>query len=162
MDEGTLADRIKERAQTWFMEDGWSLRKETLTDAIWAFVAEDQSGRKIVAGQKIGKKDELVIQGAVKVDEETSSKITQLPHNEKDDFIWDLRFELLRTDLEFSGTKLPLEKVEVVGRICFDALAKDTFLQKVSQVRKGILIVQWMLARKFAKQPPKKELGFHR
>ncbi len=60
------------------------------------------------------------------------------------------------------GIEVPLKRVEVMGRICFDALSKDAFLQKVSQVRKGILIVIWILAKKFATQPPRKELGFQR
>ncbi len=153
---------IRDKAQQWFMDDGWSIRQEKTPDASWAIVADDGKGRKVIAGQKPGRNDQLIFQAAVIIDDITSSKINDLPEGERNDLLWNLRFELLRTDLEFMGVETPLKRVEVAGRLCFEALTKDAFLNKVSQVRKGILIVLWMLARKFATQPPRKELGFQR
>jgi hypothetical protein len=153
---------IREKAQNWFMEDGWSVRKEPAPDATWAIVADDGKGRKVVVGQTPGRDDQLLFQGAVIIDDITSDKINELPESERNNLLWDIRFELIKTDLEFMGIEAPLKRVEVMGRIFFDALTKDAFLNKVSQVRKGILIVIWMLAKKFATQPPRKELGFHR
>ncbi len=103
----------------------------------------------------------MIIKGAVAFDEVATKKISQLPEDERNDWLWDLRFELLRADLEFRSIEIPLKRVEVVGRICFDALAKDAFINKVSQARKGVLIIVWVLARKVAERPPRKELGFH-
>ena len=164
---GTMASdittsNIREKAQSWFLEDGWRISQEPAPDASWAIVADDGKGRKVVVGQKPGRDDQLLFQAAVIIDDVTIGKINGLSESERNDLLWDLRFELLRTDLEFMGVEVPLKRVEVMGRICFDALSKDAFLNKVSQVRKGILIVIWMLARKFATQPPRKELGFQR
>lgn len=160
MSEETLPGRIKDDVQRWLMEDGWSLRVDWPPAAIWTFVAENHFGRKIVAGQRIGREDELIIEAAIDFDDITANKIAQLSEDERNNFLWDLRFELLRTDLEFSGIETPIKRVQVSERIFCDALTKDTFLQRASQVRKGILAVQWIVARKFAQQPPKTQLGF--
>ncbi len=154
--------QIKERIQTWLMEDGWSLRQETPEQSLWAFVAEDEFGRKIVVGQRAGKEDEVVIQGAVNIGDDTTDRIGRLSEDERNNLLWDLRFELVRTNLEFSGISLPLKRVEVIERLFFDALTKDSFLQRASEVRKGVLIVIWVLARKFAQQPPPRQVGFQR
>jgi len=157
-----VSKQIKERIQTWLMEDGWSLRQETPEQSLWAFVAEDEFGRKIVVGQRAGKEDEVVIQGAVNIGDDTTDRIGRLSEDERNDLLWDLRFELVRTNLEFSGISLPLKRVEVIERLFFDALTKDSFLQRASEVRKGVLIVIWVLARKFAQQPPPRQVGFQR
>lgn len=162
MAEETLTSRIKEKVHDWLMEDGWSLRQESFPQAIWAFVAEDRLGRKIVVGQNADKEDQVIIQGAVIFDEKTTNKIAQLPEDERNNFLWELRFELLKTDLEFSGIEIPLKSIQVSERIFFDALTKDSFLQRASQVRKGVLIIQWMMLKKFAQQPPRKQLGFQK
>ena len=157
-----LPEQIKERIQTWLMEDGWSLRQETSDRNLWVFIAEDQFGRKIVVGQRVGKKDEVVIQGAVNIDDDVTDKIGRLPDDERNNILWDLRFELVRTNLEFSGISFPLKRVEVIERLFLDALTKDNFLQRASEVRKGILIVVWVLSKRFAQPPPPRQVGFQR
>lgn len=158
----TPSKQIRERIQTWLMEDEWSVRQATSEQSLWAFVAEDQFGRKIIVGQRKGKDDQVVIQGAVNIDDNTTDRISRLSEDERNNFLWDLRFELVRTNLEFSGISLPLKRVEVIERLFLDALTKDSFLQRASEVRKGVLIVIWMLARRFAQQPPPRQVGFQR
>jgi len=158
MAEESMPDRIMNQVRTWLMEDGWSIRQESRPEAIWLFIAEDRGGRKIGFGQETGKEDQLFIQFSVPVDEITANRISQLPEDERNSLIWDLRFELLRTDLEFEGIALPLKKIVVRSRIFFDAFTKDVFLYRTSQVRKGILAIQWIVARKLAQKPP--QIGF--
>lgn len=162
MADERLPERIRERVRTLLMEDGWSLRQQSFPQTIWAFVAEDPLGRRIVVGQNVGREDQIVIQGAVSLDEVTTNRIAQLPEDERNNFLWDLRFELIRTNLEFGGIHLPLKRISVSVRVFLDALTKDTLIQRASEVRKGVLIIQWMLQRKFAQQPPRKQLGFQR
>jgi hypothetical protein len=154
--------QLKDLIRTWLMDDGWSLRQDTPKDSIWVFIADDGRGRRVVIGQRDGKEDQILLQGAVTIDDATSKKIDQMPNEEKNDLLWDLRFELLRTSLEFSGLELPLKQVGVTGRIIADSLSKDYFFNKVSEVRKGVLIIVWMLQRRFAEQPPAKQMGFQR
>lgn len=156
-----FSEDAKTKIQAWLMQDGWSLSQAD-EGVAWAFIAEDRLKRKVVVGQPKGRPDELVIQGAIKFDETMTKKAEQLPKKEQDEFLWELRFELVRTNLEFSGIKMPLKRIEVSERIFLDDLTKDSFLQRVSQVRKGVLIILWMLSRKFEQEPPKREFGFQR
>ena len=158
----TTPQHIKERIREILLEDGWNIRQGSASKATWAFIAEDRRGRKIGVGQNKGREDQVIIQGAVTIDDVTNNKLNQLSEEEYHNFLWDLRFELLRTDLEFEGIEMPLKRVAVKTRIFLDALAKDTFLLRTSQVRKGVLLILWMVARKFAQQPPKRQLGFQR
>lgn len=162
MDSGMTSSQIKDKVRTWLMEDGWSLRQETPQQSLWAFVATDQFGRIIVVGQRINKEDEVVIQGAVNISDDTTDRIRRLTEDEKNNLLWDLRFELVKTNLEFNGIALPLKRVEVVERIFLDGLTKDSFLQRTSEVRKGVIIVMWILARKLGEPPPPKQMGFQR
>jgi len=162
MAEKTTPQHIKDRIREILMEDGWGVRQEPASKAIWAFIAENRAGIKIVVGQQIDKEDQIVIQGSVTPDDIIANRMAQLPEDERNNFLWDLRFELLRTDLEFNGIEAPLKRVEVSTRIFLDALTKDTFLLRTAQVRKGVLLVLWMIAKKFAQQPPRKQLGFQR
>ncbi len=151
---------VKDKVHGWLMEDGWKLQKHTLPDASWTFVAEDPYNRKIVVGQKVGREDQLLMQASIIPDEDVTTQLDQLSEDECNSFIWDLRFELLRADLDFNGVGLPLKKVEVMKRISTDALTKDTFVQRLGYVHKGVIIVQWIIARKFTKPAMHKEIGF--
>ncbi len=144
------------------MEDGWSLRQETPQGGLWAFVAEDSRGRRVVVGQNANRQDEVIIQAQVNIGDDTINKLSSLPENEREELLWDLRFELLRTNLEFAGIETPLKSIKVSERIFLDALTKDCFLQRISEVRKGLLVVLWILARKFVQPPPPRQMGFQR
>ena len=158
----SLEKGIKEKIRNWLMEDGWKLGQQTFPNSIWAFLAEDELGRRIIIGQNKGREDEIVIQGGVNITDDTNDRIKNLSEDKRNELLWDIRFELLKTNLEFSGVGIPLKRVEMVGRIFEDALTKDCFLQRTSEVRKGILVVLWILARRFAQQPPPRQLGFQR
>lgn len=162
MSTDTSPTEIRGKLQTWLMEDGWSIRQQSLPDTVWAFVAEDEQKRKLIVGQRSAREDEILLQGAIVIDEETGNKIAGLDEDERNNFLWDLRFELLRTNLEFQGVEIPLKQINVTERIFMDALTKDAFLQRASEVRKGVLVVLWMVNREFAQQPPHRQLGFQR
>lgn len=161
MSNTTSTNDVKDTVHKWLMDDGWKVGKQTFPEAAWAFVAEDNLGRKIIVGQRSDRRDELLIQARVTFNDDRA-KLDSLPQDERDNFLWDLRFELLRTTLDFRGTELPLKNIEVMLRLSADTLilTKDIFRQGISQVGKGILIIQWMTMRKFQQQPSPKQLGF--
>ena len=161
MTKKSPSNGVKDKVHGWLMEDGWKLQKYIIPDASWTFIAEDQQNRKIVVGQKVGREDQLVMQASVTPSEDINTQLSQLSEDERNNFLWDLRFELLRADLDFNGVVVPLKLVEVMKRISTDALTKDTFIQRLGNVHKGVIIVQWMIARKFAKPPTHKEMGYH-
>ena len=81
-----------------------------------------------------------------------------LPQKKRQDFLWDLRFDLLMTDVEFSGLSDPLGRIGVGQPIFYDALSKDLFMQRLSEVKKALLLILWKIARLMEEPPP--QIGF--
>ena len=151
---------IREQIQTWLMEEGWRIRTENVPDAEWFLSGESEARVRIGIGQHRGRPDQIIIQGSVTFQQEQQEQITRLPPEERNDFLWNMRFSLLNLGVEFSGVAEPLQEVRISQRIYYDGLIKDRFLQRVSQVRNGVLTVVWMVARRLAQPPPERTVGF--
>ncbi len=163
MADDTIPAHTKDKVQKWLLEDGWKLKEgEPIPDSLWTFLAEDEMGRKIVIGQRPNRQDEIMIQASVTIGDDTNKLLVALDEDKRSAFLWKLRFELIQTNLEFQGVEAPIKRVSVVQRIFLDALGKDLFMRRTSEVRKGILIVMWMLAREFGEQPAPRQMGFQR
>ena len=151
---------MHDRIQGWFMDEGWSLRQETVPEADWAMVAESRAGVKINARQLSGHPDLVLIFAAVLTDEETRKRLMALPADERREFLWDMRFHLLDLGVGFEGIQEPPERVIVSLPIYEDGLTKDAFLGRATQVHNATLAMIWMLARKFAQPAPGGKIGF--
>jgi len=64
----------------------------------------------------------------------------------------------LQADVEFEGLTDPLKRIVVAEPIFYDALTKDLFVQRFSQVKRAMLLILWSLRRFFAEPPP--PMGF--
>ena len=154
------SEDIKEQIQKWLMEEGWRIRTENVPDAEWFLSGESEARVRIGIGQRRGRPDQIIIQGSVIFQQAQQDQIHRLPPEERTDFLWDMRFRLLDMGVEFSGVAEPPHEVRISQRIYYDGLTKDRFLQRVSQVRNGVLTVLWMVARRLAQPPPERTVGF--
>ena len=154
------SEEIKEQIQKWLMEEGWRIRAENVPDAEWFLSGESEARVRIGIGKKRERPDQIIIQGSVTFNQTHRDQIARLLLEERSDFLWDMRFSLLNMGVEFSGvTDIPQE-VRISQRIYYDGLTKDRFLQRVSQVRNGVLNVLWMVAKRLAQPPPERTVGF--
>lgn len=151
---------LRAQIQTWLMEEGWRIRTENVSDAEWFISGESEARVHIGVGQRRGSSDQIIVQGSVTFDQAHQGQIAQLPSEERSDFLWDMRFSLLNMGVEFSGVTDVPQEVRISQRIYYDGLTKDRFLQRVSQVRNGVLTVLWMVAKKLAQPPPERAVGF--
>jgi hypothetical protein len=154
------SQQIQSKIQAWLMEEGWRIRQEQAPDAEWFVSGESEARVRIGVGQRKGSPDQIIVQGSVTIDQAHQDKINKLPKDERGKFLWDLRFSLLNLGVEFSGVTEPPQEIRISQRIYEDGLTKDRFLQRVSQVRNGVLNVLWMIARKLAQPPPERHAGF--
>lgn len=92
--------------------------------------------------------DQLLIQGSTEVVPEMQEQLTAMTAAERREFIWELRFGLLKLGVEFTGVVDPLEMVMVRKTIWDDALTKDEFMNRVDQVNSAVIYVIWMLQRR--------------
>jgi len=151
-------DDVKDKIKTWLVEEGWQLTERAAPDARFALVAEDQKGHKMVVSQKAAAADRVVVQVTISLSDDDSQRFSALPEKKRQQFLWDLRFGLLQADVEFDGLTDPPKQIVVAEPIFYDALTKDLFVQRFSQVKRAMLLILWSLRRFFAEPPP--PMGF--
>ncbi|MBI3953178.1 MAG: DUF2299 family protein [Chloroflexi bacterium] len=155
-------EQWRDLIQSWLQEEGWSIGipAAPTPDMRWVLTGQDPGGRHVLIAQRIDRSDQILINGGVTVSDEHRQRMAALGQDERDAFIWELHFTLLGTDVEFQLIGDPLERVMIAQRIYYDALTKDAFLQRVSDVRKGVILVIGMVRHQFRETPPRRELGF--
>ena len=159
--ENKKPSELKEQIRTWLNENGWRVQQQKARpETMWALAATDSQGQKIVVGQTVDRENAITLKASITFDNSTNDRLSSLSKRDRNGFLWDLRFELLRADLEFQGVEHPIQGITVVRRVFLDALTEDTFLHRASQVRKGVLIVQWLLAKVLQQQPGREQIGF--
>ena len=156
--ENPVQDDVQSRIGQWLQEEGWQLAQETRPEFRFIIIADDGAGRKLTISQHSQKLDRVTIQAGVAIPDEQAKKIMALPRKKRQDFLWDLRFELLATDVEFSGLSEPLGRITLGQPIFYDALSKDLFMERLSEVKKALLLVVWKVARLMEEPPP--QMGF--
>jgi hypothetical protein len=149
---------VEKRIRGWLSEEGWQLTAETRPEFRFVVIADDGSGRKLIISQHSRKPDRILIEGAISFADDHAKKFAALSAAKRQDFLWDLRFDLLATDVEFSGLAEPLKRITLAQPIFYDALTKDSFMQRVSEVKKALLLVLWKVSRAMEEPPP--QMGF--
>ena len=138
----TLQDLLREKCRQWLIEDRWSLQEvEPNNETAWGFVAVDESGRRIVVGQRRDRIDMISISATVSVGEQHGRRLASMSPAAQARFLADLKLEMLRADYDFSGAELPLSQITIVQTCFFDGLSKDLFMDRVKSVRKGLLLI---------------------
>lgn len=161
----TVSGRVREirgKIQAWLMQEGWKIGEQVSPDTQWIILAEDEHQRKIAVAQKIGRDDQVIIQGGVNVVDPIRGQFMAISQQQRQEFLNDLGLKLIEINCEFAGLKEPLETIIVTQRIYYDALTKDAFLQRASLVRNGLLVVLWAMARRFGQAPPASPPDEHR
>jgi len=149
----TFVGRIHDRVEHWLAQEGWESRPLPSETALWVVVASDTHGRRILISQSRGHEDRVLIEGRVVPSDGQSARLIAMEQMDQQEMIWDIRMEILRLGIDFSGVELPLKRIILAESIYFEggldgALAKDTFFQRIEQIRRGVAMVQLMLRRR--------------
>ena len=149
----TFHGRIHDRVEHWLHQEGWTTEPLTSQSALWALVATDRNGRRLVISQSRTHEDRVLIEGRVVPSAEQANRLEALLETERESFVWDTRIELLRLGIDYSGVESPLKRVVLVESIYFEGaldsvLAKDTFFQRIEQIRRGVAMVQLLIRRR--------------
>jgi hypothetical protein len=149
---------IQNKIKEWLVTEGWQVLSEAKQGFQFALIADDGKGRKLVVAQVAQRPDRITIESAIVLSDQHANQFRGLPENKRQDFLWDLRFDLLHMDVEFRGLEDPLRQVMLAQPVFYDVLDKASFMQRFSDVRKATLLVLWKIARLMQEPPPK--IGF--
>jgi hypothetical protein len=143
------------------LQEHWQITEEHAPDARWVIAARNPENRGIVIAQPSNVPDQVIIQGQVDIDDVHQKQFMAMSFEDRQTFLWNLRFELLRMQIDFNGISDPLKSVIVTQPVYFDALRKDTFLRRVREIRNGVIAIQWSVQRRFADALPAEDVtGF--
>lgn len=139
---------IREKLTSWLVAEGYTVREGQARDAAWMLVVEDPAQRRFMVGQKPNRPDVIVIQGTVAISDQHGQQLDDLPDEEREDFLYDLRFRLLGLELDFQGVAHPLRQVMLNEHVYWEDLTRNEFFRTLKRVRHGIVAVIWSVGRK--------------
>lgn len=154
---------LRYQVQSWLMEEGWSIAEGDGEDIAWALTCRDLQGRGVAVAQRQNRPDQILINAAVSPSPVHAEEVAALEPLARYHFMDDLGLALLGIGVEFSFEGENLQTIVIGERIYADALTKDEFLQRVSRVRRAVILVIASFRRKFAKlqqEPSEPPLGF--
>lgn len=152
-DESSIEDRYPKRARVkeWLSTE-WDLSEIYDPNTSWIVQATNKTaaadGQAFVVLQTTIFPDQILIQGSAEVVPEMQEQLIAMPAAERREFLWDLRFGLLKLGVEFTGVVDPLELVMIRKTIWDDGLTKDVFMTRVDDVNSAVVFVIWMLQRR--------------
>lgn len=142
-----IHEQVRDRIGGWLTGDGWRIKESTPQGATWGLQADDGSGPVILVGQPASKPDRIEIYGGITVAEGHKAKLAALETTERQELIWNLRFEVARLGLGFQGIREPLHKFGVLTMVYRDALTQDNFCHRVFRVKNAVLLCLWTIGR---------------
>lgn len=151
--DSTTRDRVTD----WLLAEGWKLQGAESPDAEWVFVAEDRQGKKVAFGQTRKRPGFLELQANIVLDDKHRIQLEELPEDELEDLLWDLRFELLRLDVEFHGLQRPFRAVGLKIRVHQEELSQSLFYERLRRMNRAMLMVLWSVTRKLSHPAPAEE-----
>jgi len=140
----------KRRAKLWLEDVGWTvLERKTLPEPIqWALEATNKAHHNVDILQFSDDRDMICLQATVHLSDEHRAIVQGLPKEEVAAMVWDLTFKLLLLGVDFDNLEPDLNKpVTFSQTLAYDGMTKDTFLQRVAQIRRAIILFIWTMQR---------------
>jgi hypothetical protein len=154
--QGTESQQTKNHKRnihSWLMGEGWQVGEEYNKETSWVLTATDKGGHKLLVLQPIDKADMIVIQSGVKTSDNIRRHLSEMPNNERKEFYFDLQYSLLQMNVEYANVGDPFELVVTSQRVYSDSLIRDTFIQRVIQVRNAQVMILLKIAS-LMNEPP--------
>ncbi len=150
-------ESTSKQVRAWLEELGWTVDEQPPVEGLaWRLRARHAGGGQgVSAFQTSARPDQVHLTGAVAPDGPHPAKLGALPPAVMRNFLWDLRFELLRQRFQFSIQGPGVKRVLVRRSLYWDeGVARSQFVEAVEEIHRGVLTVQWMIQRLLDESPP--------
>jgi hypothetical protein len=145
---------VRAKLKQWLEEDGYTVKVLDGKTTYFTLGIEHPTLRvSLTVGQLLGHKDRITILGALSISELHRQKLEELSENQRNEFLWDLKFTLVSNDIPFempprgraSGQLAELDllpdQIIVSQAVWYDGLTKDSFMRRFHQAVKGMFLV---------------------
>ena len=155
--ERSGARTAREQVRSWLEELGWVVQDQPAVKGLaWRLSAKHRGGgQSLVALQPSDRPDIVVLGGSVVPGGPHPQQLAALDARVMRDFLWDLRFELLRQHYQFQIEGPGLKRVALNRTLYWDeGVRRSQFYRAVEEIHHGVLTVQWMIQRLLDESPP--------
>lgn len=144
------------QARAWLEQLGWAVQEsEPLEGLAWRLQARHAGGQVVTVFQSTARPEQVHLSGAVAPAGPHPAKLAALPPAVMHNFLWDLRFELLRQRFQFNIQSPGVTRVLVRRTLYWDEdVRRSEFVAAVEEIHRGVLTVQWMIQRLLDEPPP--------
>jgi len=145
-----------EQARTWLEEMGWTVQEAPAADGVaWRLQARNPAGQSVAVIQQAARPDLVLLGGSVAPSGPHPEKLAALGAGKMRQFLWDLRFELLRQRYQFQIQGPGIKRVSLNRTLFWDeGVRRSQFVSAVEEIHHGVLTVQWMIQRLLDESPP--------
>jgi len=152
-------DEAMRRVLNWLTEEGVYRDKIPDEQANYHFKIESPpgSGRFVDIVQPKQRDDSVLIISGVSLSKEHYDGLRAKPKTERDDILWDMRFELLfrNSDFDMIPNAEDLKTIRFIRPLHFVGLTKNVLMDAIREDYKCHLFVVWKMQRLFGAAPPK-------
>jgi hypothetical protein len=149
--------QVMEKVRNWLVEEG--IYKDALPDqeATFHFIVNfpPNSPHILHIIQPKMRKDLLLFMGGIELSKEHYEALKALPKAQRDQILWDMKFQLLFKAVDFQMTPNleELKALQFTKPVYFDGLNKNEFMNGLREVFKCILFIIWKMVQLFGERP---------
>jgi len=129
--DAEAAQNVHARIRRWLAEEGWHVRDVPDPQARFNIMATLQGGQNVNIFQYEQHIDHLTVSQHWQYDSQLAEDIGQLPRRIQRDMVWDIYRDVSFMGVDFSGHDVPPQEMIFRSYIYFDALTKDSLIQRV-------------------------------
>lgn len=144
---------VRQKIRSWLHTVGIKTEDRDVARAAWTILVSDPGGRKISIIQPSDRPGLILLRSGILPDEATQNRLSGLSSEARANFIWDLRFELMRLGVEFDGIQWPLARVGIQSVVLVEDLGASSFMDLLWRHRSACVTVQWMIDRALQSEP---------
>lgn len=148
---GNSPARVRERVRQWISEEGNTVTLVDDPQCRFNLEVANQVGLRFNVFQPNVSRDGVLVIGKIEVDQATRQNLSGLDSSERNEFLWDLKFDLLKSHFTFNmqpnGENPQFIIIQEV--VYLDDLTKGKLIGALQHVNDGMLLVLWYLARRF-------------
>lgn len=137
----TSVDNVEALVRTWLNNFRVGVKNDPVAEAFFRIIATMDNGTQLRVGRPRGDlSGYLIVRGDVALTADELRTIAALPQQELSRIIAEIRLELARAKVGYSGLTLPITNVAVFKRIPIgEALTEDSFMAKLEEIEAALL-----------------------
>lgn len=135
-------EKIYNILMQWLNKEGWSTKTQQRLDKLFQIHAEDSRKRAIIIARPKNEDSFIFIGGSWEIPQETQTTLDNLSEQAQEEMLSELRIEVARLGLDYSGLERPLKKIGLQTRLaCDETVTRELFMRQVVTIRNIYIIV---------------------